>query len=555
LASLIAATLSIAPLQPARAQAEQAQPALATYADALAAGKRLWLQSKPAEARMAYEAAFTLAKTPGERADARFGTAETYPKAGEAAEARADYSKVLLIPDVPPAARVKALIGRANTHLRSSFPSGTDINAALESLDIATKVENASDQDRAFAHVQRANLLFRTGQVDKAQLNLAAILALPEARPDQKADALIGMGNFHFQRKELVKARAAWAQVPELMVSHEQKVTAYRSLAQSYVAEKQVAPALAELEKAVQLPGLGGGDKAVLLNEVGGLQLAVGQFTAARESFTKIVALPDAGAIQKRDAAHNVGRAYAGEKNYTAARSEWEKLAVDKSSTHAVQALHSIALSHAEEKHYPEARAAIDRWLGLPQNDYWKEDGWQLLGQVYELESNWTAAQGAYQKLIQLPQARSSRKVRAIMGLVRTHEAEKNAEAALQDYTLLPEALKSAQQRSPAEMAEVDQLRSALTQHLGKLAAGYSKETATLPAAITLYRTSQKLQLIDAGIAAVTLDLGDLLLSHGMLDEAKAEYQKVAPLRFAGDEQKKKAVAKLKEIEEKKAAG
>jgi hypothetical protein len=104
-------------------------------------------------------------------------------------------------------------------------------------------------------------------------------------------------------------------------------------------------------------------------------------------------------------------------------------------------------------------------------------------------------------------------------------------------------------------MSELEQLQTALTQHLGQLAANYGKDKATVPSAIALYRVAEKLQPTDANRASVCLDLGDLLFGQGMLDEAKAEYQKVTALPFAGDTQKTKAAAKLKEIEAKKAAG
>jgi len=553
-ASLLAATLAVGPAGPCGAQVAQSQPAPATYADAVTAATKLLAQNKTEEARAAYETAFGLAKNAEERANVRFALANTYPRASEAAEARAELSKLLLIPGVPPVARVKALVNRAGTFLRSQFPSGADINFALGDLDAAAMVENAPDADRAFAHLQKAGILYRLSQADKAQLSLAAVLALPGALDHQKADALLGTGNFHFQQKEFAKARAAWSQVPGLKVGNDQKMTAHRSLAQGYLAENESEPALAELEKAAQLPGLTGGEKARLFEELGQLLQSGGKFAAARASYTKIVELPDAGAIQKLDARLSVGRTYSGEKNYAAARAEWEKLTSDKTSTHAVQALHLIALSHAEEKNYTPARAAIDRWLALPQDDYWKEDGRLLLGQLHELESNWSAARDAYQPLIQSPKARSTRKVRAILGLVRSHEAEKNAEAVLQDYSLLPEALKTTLGRSPAEIGELDKLQTALTKHVGQLAANYGKEKATLPSAIALYHVFEKLQTTDATRASVCLDLGDLLLGQGLLDEAKAEYQKVTTFPFAGETQKTKAAAKLKEIEAKKAA-
>jgi len=554
-ALLITAPLTVGLAGPCRVQAAQAQPAPASYGDAVAAATKLLAQNKPVEARAAYETAFGLAKTAEERADVRFALANTYPKAGEAAEARAELSKLLLIPEVPPSARVKALVGRASTFLRSQFPSGADINSALEDLDAAAKVDNAPDPDRAFAHLQKATILLRLTQADKAQLSLAAVLALPGALDHQKADALLGTGNYHFQKKEYAKARAAWSQVSGLKVGNDQKLTAHRSLVQGYLAENQSDQALDELEKATQLPGLTGGEKARLFDELGQLLQSGGKFAAARASYTKIVELPDAGAIQKLDATLSVGRTYAGEKNYTAARAEWEKLTGDKTTTHAVQALQYIALSHAEEKNYAPARAAVDRWLALPQDDYWKEDGWLLLGQLHELESSWSAARDAYQKLTQSPKARSTRKVRAILGLVRTHEADKNADAVLQDYALLPDAMKPTRERSPAEASELVQLQTALIQHLGKLAANYGKERSTLPSAIALYHVSEKLQPTDADRASISLDLGDLLFGQGMLDEAKAEYQKVTTLPFAADAQRTKAAAKLKEIEAKKAAG
>jgi tetratricopeptide (TPR) repeat protein len=573
-----------APVLPA-----QSQPALATFQGALAAGEKLLARNKPAEARAAFDAALGLAKTAAERADAMIGAArtfsdhgmararlaeveklpglsaakkaeaklaaaDTYVREGKPSVAAAEYTLLLDGTDLLPAARSTAFAARANTYLRSAFNSAADITAALKDLDSATKVEGAPDPNRAAAYLQLAALQHGIGRREPAEASLAVVLALPGATDDQKAQALIASGNISQQNKAPDKARAAWSRVVELMAGADYKLIAYRSLAQSFLAEEKLDQAQAELAKALQLPGLGDPDKATLFDELGGIQLGSGSHAAARESYSKIGELPNAGAIQRMDAVLNVGKTYAAEKNYPAARETWEKLAASATS-HAVDALRLIGMTHAEEKNYPAARAAFERWLALPLDNYWKEDAWLLVGQVHELERNWTGARDAFQKLLQDPQTRSSRKVQAVLGQIRTHQVEKNPEAVLQGYAALPDAFKSTRQSSPAELSEVARLHTAVSQHLRQVAGGYGKEKATLPSAVSLYRVAEKLQQTDSDRASVCLELGDVLLAHGMPAEAKAEYQKVVALGNALSDQKQKAASKLKEIDEKSKAG
>lgn len=570
---------------PARAATAAAQPTFATYAAALRAAQELLDQRKLKEAGAAFEAALGLAKTDDERADALMGVGRTlsgaaarvrfdearklpgvstgkraearlafassYTLSSERQTARDEYGKLLFETDLPAGVRAATLLARAGTYLNSGFPSGSDLTAALADLESAAKVEGIPDAQKAEALLQLADLFFRLARTDEAQARLTLALALPGVAEEQKAKALLASGNIHLKKKETEKARAAWAQVPLLAGAlTETRVLAHRSLAASYLAESKAELAQAELEKAVQLPGLAGGDKVRLLDDLGDLLQSRGSFAAARSAFTRIVELADAGPIQRLDATLKVGMTYAGEKNYGAAREWWEKLAMG-ASTHAVDALRRIALSHSEEKNYPTARATLDRWIALPLDNYWKEDAWVLLGQIHERESNPDAARSAYQKLLADPKARGTRRVQAALGIIRTHQAVKNQEAVMQSYALLPEALKSTAQASPQEMSELAQLRNALSQQLIRIAAGQGKEKATLPTAITLYGIVERMQARPSEKLNVSMALGELLLEHGMLAEAKAEFQKVTDSRDALPAQKQKASQKLKEIQEK----
>ncbi|MGV3723238.1 MAG: tetratricopeptide repeat protein [Actinomycetota bacterium] len=585
---LLAASFATSPIVPVRAQATaQSQAAYASHGAAIEAGQKLLEQKKLTEAQAAFQAALGLAKSDDERAAALIGLGrsmvnqsaarmkldevEKLPGASPAKKAEAriayadslvlganhtaardEYAKVLALTDLPAGLRASALLGRANTVVKASFSASNDVNTAFSDLENVGKLEGVPDTQKVEALLQLAELSFRYAQKGKAQEKLAAVLAMPGATGEQRARALIATGNMLQMDKKGEAARAAWSQIPALMgVSVDTRVLAHRSLAGSLIAENKLEEAQAELEKASQLADLRGGDKARVLEELGDLQNGRGSFADARATFLRIVEMPEAGAIQRLDAAIKVGSTYAAEKNYAAAREAWEKIAASTTTTHAVEALRLIGTSYAEEKNYPAARAALDRWIALPQDSYWKEDAWVLKGKVYELEGNREGARTAYQQIIADAKARSTRRVQAVIGIIRTHRAEMNQKALLEDYALFPEAFKSTASRSPAELTELEQLRRGLIASLGKVAAQYGMEKGSVKDAVSVYHILEKLETRPELRANFSLEAAELLLGHGMLLEAKTELQKVVDSKDAVGAQKMKAAKRLQEIQEK----
>ncbi len=608
-ASLLLFTVAAGPVGPLYAQgmAAEAQPSFASYSAALQAGEKLFGDRKYKDARTAYESALSLAKTDDERAEAFFGAARTHEKelvirevrsgkfatrresftdyeaarrkygeveklpglssekkadarvalantyalAGARTEAREQFTK-LLDAGLPPAARATALVGRAESYLNGVLASSSDVTLAMADLELALKVEGIRDPQKADALLRLSELYFRTLNKSQVPANLAAVISLPGATGAQKAKAYLMSGNLHHLNKDTEKARAAWSQIPLLPgVAADQKVLAHRNVAQTYLTEKKIEEAQGELEKAAQLPELTVFEKAALYEDMGDIYLAAANYAAARSAFARIVALPDAGPLRHKDARIKTGQAFEKEKNYAAARETWENLAGGK-DVGATEALRLIAISYVTEKDYPAARAVFERWLAVPVASYWKEDAWLLMGQVYEREMNWTAARDAYGKLGQDPKARNTRKVHAVLGVARTYQAEKNEEAVLQAYATLPAAFKVEDQISPAEQSELNQMRTALLEQLKKLAAARSQDKDKLPQAVSLLRTAEGISFIRTAKATVLLQLANLYFAHGMLAEAKVEYQKVVQDGFTAEQQQ--ARQKLKEIEEKEKA-
>jgi len=573
------------PILPARAQAK-ALPGMSAangFSSALESGRKLLSQRKLTEARAAFETALGMAKTDDERADAMIGIAEalssqyetrkrlddvdklpgitpfkkaqarlayanSYTGSSDQSTARAEYGKVLAIPELPDTLKAQALLGRSKSYMSSSFLNNANFQAGVSDLESILKLEKAQDTERAEALLNLAGVHFQLLRKEQALANIDAVLALAGATDEHKAKALMFTGNFRHMNKEGEKARAAWLRIPALAgASTELKIGAYRGVATSFLSEMKPNEAQAELEKALLIPELSGGDKASLLNDLGDLQQSSGNLVGARATFRRIADSMDSGAIQRKDATIKVGKTFGAEKNDAAARETWEKLAGDK-STHAVEALRLITLSHAEQMEYSAARAALDRWIAVPLDDYWKEDAWILMGRIYERESNWIAAREAFQKLTASPKARATRRVQAVLGVIRTHEGEKNPEAALQAYGALAAAVKSTSQPSPAEQSELAQYRAALAGQLKQLAAARGKEKATLPSAVTLYETAVEVEYRSPNRVDLQIELAELLMGHDMVAEAKVEFQKVVDAKDANVSQKQKAARKLEEL-------
>lgn len=611
-ASLVAGGLVVSPVLPLRAQeaSAQVQPTFPSHSAAREAGEKLFAEKKYKEARAAFTAAGSLAKTPTEKADALTGVARTYEKEvvlqeirsgksavrrqtftdypaarlayeevekladlpterklearlaiantyileGKLSVAREEYTKVLGTEGATPTAKAIAYTARANTYLKGLFVSSQDFTTAFTDAETAVKQEPVPDPVRADALLVLADLNARALKGVPALEHLAALVALPKATDDQKARALMMTGNYHMRAKDPSRARVAYAQVPSLTGAKvEDRMQAHQALAQIYLGEKKIDAAVAELDRAAQLPDLTVFQKAELYENMGDVQFNAQQFAGAREAYAKILALKEAGPLRHKDAILRTGHTYIQEKQPAKAREEWEKLAAGK-DVNATEALHQIALSHAGEKDYPAARAALERWTALPVDNYWKEDAWLLLGRLYEQEHNWTAARESLQKLIGEPKARPSRRVQAVVATIRTYESEKNTEAAQQAFELLPAAFQFMGQLSPAEASALTQFRSSITGQLTKLAAERGKEKTTLPSALSLYRIVEKIEILDGSKLEATLAMADLLLKHDMPAEAKVEYMKVFNSPRASNAQLQRARTNLKTIEDKEKA-
>jgi tetratricopeptide (TPR) repeat protein len=579
------AGLALPPL-PARAQARQAQPSYATYAAAMEAGARLLARKKQSDARAAFEAAEKLAGKPDEKADAlmgvarseispsvargkyqeaeklegisrekqaeaTMGVAETFAAERKPEAAREVYTRLIDDPGSSVATRAAAMIGRGGALLKSSFISPNNANVALKDLTDALKLEGVPDAQKADALLLIGDLYHRTGKTSSVLDQLMAVRNLSGASGDQKSKALLLAGSFYQSGKNVPKAREVWTLAPRTEgASTDSRLLAHRSIAQTYVAERNTQLALAELEKALAIPDLSTPDLVELLDNVGDLNYSVRDYASARTHYSRILQQSDAGARRHEEATLDLGNTYAAEKNYATARETWEKLTGPNKGTMAVEALRLIGLSHAEQQDYAAARATFQRWLALPLANYWKEDAWLLIAGTHENEKSWDRAREAYQKLLMDEQTRSTRKVQAVLGIARAHQAEKKPAEMLQAFQQLPAAFKSTGTRSPAEASELGKYRTSLTSQLRQMAANQGKMKEQLPFAVALYRVAQQIQEAEIVRLGIATELGELYFTHGMLPEARAEFEQVTASPIALNFHKEKAAARLREIEE-----
>lgn len=555
-------------------------PAAPVYADFQAAksAAQAFAQAKEYDkAAQAFDVAVTLAANDAERAEALFGAAQALRNVkrqvgggrfktarteyGDWYGAQSQYRRILQLKDLPNETKLKAgaaifeapsdklsdplsvfttilalpnltsedkadwLLRRGQHYfsllLTTSFPSPEAMQrtaaSALADFTTVTTLEQVSEGKKAEAWLKSGEIHTGLKVLDKALTAYGQVLLLPKAADAQKASAFIKTAELQAHLGRPTEAIAALKQVFTLKaLAAGTKVTAHKMLANAYLNQKNLPAALAELNKISALPDLTGYAKVSALEENGDLLLNVNVPAAARAEFEKALAVPPTEKSRISYLHMKIGKTFFAEKNYV------------------------------------RAREALQTAVGIEgASSSYKEEAWQLLGDVLTEGKNYPAAIEAYQKVTTDAKANGFVKINAFLGLGNATKLAGDFAQSATAYEWVLDHYASGLM-SPSQLNTLRANKKAVFALIQRVGIEFSKAEASHPAARTIFASLVKRKASDTPpLSDVYLAWGDMLAQQNKLTEAIAMYRKIDP----GGPQYPEAMKKWKELAAKLNAG
>jgi tetratricopeptide (TPR) repeat protein len=411
------------------------------------------------------------------------------------------FTTILALPTLTPEDKADWLLRRGQYYfsllLTTSFPSPQAMHQtatlALTDFTAVTVMEQISDGKKAEAWLEAGEIHTGLKALNNAVLSYANVLPLPKATDEQKAKALIKTAELQAHLNNPTEAIASLKQVFALKsVVAGIKVTVHKMLATAYLNQKNLPAATAELGKISAIPDLTGYAKVSALEESGDLLLNANVPAAARAEFEKALAVPP---------------------------TEKSRIAY----------LHmKIGKTFFAEKNYPRARTTLQTAVGIEgASSSYKEEAWQVLGDVLTQEKNYAAAIEAYQKVTADPKTSVFIKISAALGLGQAAKLAGNFDQAAAAYDLALSNYFSTSM-SPLQTNIVRTNKQAVFAVIQNVAVEFSKTAASHNAALTIFRSFLKnAKYNDAELATIYLAWGDVLAQQNKLEEAVKMYQKI----------------------------
>lgn len=496
--------IGLSTLLPVIARADNAM-----FVELIKSGNGMEKTSQPV-ARNIYNAALKKAQTDDERAQAQLGIARNTPmrmqddapdKVGIAKNA--EFLKVLALSQAPATTKADALLGMAQVQ--------TEINRFESALKLLVQVRGMADAlaaQKLRAQYWRGQILAELKQFDAALAALSDYLMTASLDVAGKIEVWQHLARVHLGKGEAAKAKGVLALTINFPVFNDD------TIADVHIANGQ------------------------FLN-------AKGYPAAAREEYSQVAILANAAAAKNVLARYEIGATYFSEKDYALARETWTLILEMRGAEQSGGDLwKAIGLAHVGEKNYAAAREDYEKWLAVPQLTMRnRAEAYQNISETYIQEKNYPAARATLEKILQETPSSHAIHMQSQFNIADIYRTEGDFENTAKVYLSMLETIAShykiARNKTPGQYNAENTIEVAT--------ATLAKTPASMAAAYTLYEAMEKHYAYDKEKAEANLGMGDILLTQGKRDEAKAKYLKALELRKNYDEGKL-ADKKLKQL-------